>query len=192
MFERNNRLLNGAKILIVDDEQDVVETVVELLNMCETVTASSFEEAKKLMNEQQFFLAILDVMVVNGFKLLEIATEKGIIAVTLSAHAHSSKHAVESYEKGASYYIPKEKTSHIVTFLNDVLEAIEKGQSPWSKWLERMEGFSDAKLAFDIKRNNVPRHNYFDDKNGDIPFVFRSLIHMSPISRAYFPHRHSF
>ena len=42
-------LLDGKKILIVDDEPDVLEVLTELLDMCEVVTASTFEQAKELL-----------------------------------------------------------------------------------------------------------------------------------------------
>ena len=43
----DNSLLEGKKILIVDDEPDVLDVLEEMLDMCEVVKASSFEEAKK-------------------------------------------------------------------------------------------------------------------------------------------------
>ena len=39
-------LLKGKTVLIVDDERDVLETLEDLLSMCEVVKASTFEEAK--------------------------------------------------------------------------------------------------------------------------------------------------
>ena len=42
-------LLDGKKILAVDDEPDIVEALEELLSMCDVVKASTFEEAKDLL-----------------------------------------------------------------------------------------------------------------------------------------------
>ena len=53
--------LEDKKILIVDDEPDVLESLEELLNMCTTVRAQSFEEADALLKSQDFDLAILDI-----------------------------------------------------------------------------------------------------------------------------------
>ena len=44
-----NDLLEGKRVLIVDDEPDVLESLIELLSMCDVVTASTFEEAKELL-----------------------------------------------------------------------------------------------------------------------------------------------
>ena len=55
-------LLNGKKVLAVDDEQDILAVLVELLDMCKVVTASTFEEAKQLLISDDFDIAILDII----------------------------------------------------------------------------------------------------------------------------------
>ena len=40
-------ILKDKKILIVDDEPDILETLVELLDMCLIDSAPDFETAKK-------------------------------------------------------------------------------------------------------------------------------------------------
>jgi len=47
-------LLDNKKILIVDDEPDVLEALVELLSMCEVVKAASYDEAKELLESRVF------------------------------------------------------------------------------------------------------------------------------------------
>ena len=51
-------LLDGKKVLIVDDEPDILDTLEDLLPMCRVVKASSFEEAETLLDSQNFDLAI--------------------------------------------------------------------------------------------------------------------------------------
>ena len=131
-------LLKGKRVLIVDDEPDVLETLKELLPMCEVTKASNFEEAKKLLEAQYFDMAILDIMGVDGYKLLEIANKREIIAVILTAHALSPDNIVRSYKEGAASYIPKDEMANITTFLNDILEAKESGKSFWWRWLVRL------------------------------------------------------
>ena len=46
----NSDLLEGKKVLIVDDEPDVLATLEELLSMCSVVKASSFDEALSLIH----------------------------------------------------------------------------------------------------------------------------------------------
>ena len=40
-------LLEGKKILIVDDEADILETLEEELELCDISTASSFQEGQR-------------------------------------------------------------------------------------------------------------------------------------------------
>ena len=143
--------LNYKRILIVDDEPDILETLEELLPMCDVVKASSFEEAKALLEVQYFDIAVLDIMGVNGYKLLEIANKRKIMAVMLTAHALSPEETVKSYKEGAAYYIPKEKISEIVTYLNDILEAKEEGKNFWTRWLDRFALYYDTKFGPDWK-----------------------------------------
>jgi DNA-binding NtrC family response regulator len=139
--------LKGKKVLIVDDEPDVLDTVEELLEMCESSRAGSFEEAKDLMENQPFDIAILDIMGVDGFKLLDIANEKKIIAVMLTAHAFSPENTVKSFKKGAAYFVPKEKIVNIATYLNDILEVVQEGKGFWRKWLERLNEYYKEKFG---------------------------------------------
>jgi PleD family two-component response regulator len=52
-------ILKGKKILVVDDEPDVLESLVEILEECDLETASSFESAKELFEKKEFDAAIL-------------------------------------------------------------------------------------------------------------------------------------
>ena len=66
-------LLEGKRILLVDDEPDVLDTLEDLLPMCETVKASNFNAAKDYLESEHFDMAVLDIMGVEGYDLLEIA-----------------------------------------------------------------------------------------------------------------------
>jgi response regulator RpfG family c-di-GMP phosphodiesterase len=149
----NNRL-EGKTILIVDDEMDVLKTLAELLPMCEVAKASSFEGAKELLETRTFDMAILDIMGVDGYELLKLANKKGVIAVMLTAHAHSPESTVKSYEKGAASYVPKEEIAYITTYLNDILEAKEKGKHFWWRWLDRFGDAYDKKFGPEWRRDN--------------------------------------
>ena len=140
-------LLNGKRILLVDDEADVLDTLEDLLPMCENVRASSFEEAKTYLETQHFDMAILDIMGVEGYKLLEIASHRKVTSVMLTAHALSPENVVRSYKEGAASYLPKEEMANIASFLNDVLDAIEKGKNPWIRWYDRLGSFFEKKFG---------------------------------------------
>lgn len=131
-------LLDGKKVLIVDDEPDILEVVVDMLPMCKTHTASNFEDAKKLLETKSFDLAVLDIMGVDGYGLLKIANRKKIPAIMLTAHAFNPPNLVKSIREGAAAYVPKEEISNIAVFLNDVLVARATGKNPWGAWQDRL------------------------------------------------------
>lgn len=139
--------LEDKRVLIVDDEPDVLETLEELLSMCEIVAASSFDEAQDLLETHGFDMAVLDIMGVNGYKLLDIANEKKILAVMLTAHALTPEDTVKSYKRGAAFFVPKEEMANMTTFLSDVLEAKEKGENYWARWLDRLGHYYDKKFG---------------------------------------------
>ena len=131
-------LLVGKKILIVDDEPDVLDVLEELLSMCQVERASTFDEAKKLLDSKEFDLAILDIMGVDGYKLLDMAKKRNITTVMLTAHAFSPENLVKSIKEGADCYLPKEEIKNITTFLIDVLKAKKEKKSPWGPWQEKL------------------------------------------------------
>lgn len=136
MAEQN--LLEGKKILVVDDEADVLEILEELLPMCDVIKASTYQEAKALFESEAFDMAILDIMGVDGYGLLDIAKQKNIPAAMLTAHAFTPKNLVRSIKEGAVSYIPKEEITHIAAFLEDIFKAKKEGRSPWEPWQERL------------------------------------------------------
>jgi len=147
-------LLRGKRVLIVDDEQDVLDTLKDLLSVCEIKAVTTFEEAKKLLETQSFDIAILDIMGVQGYRLLEIARDKKVMPVMLTANALSVNDTVKSYRKGAASFVPKEEMVNIVTFLNDILEAKEQGKHFWWRWLDRFAFYYDKKFGSDWKSSD--------------------------------------
>ena len=148
------KCLEGKRLLIVDDEPDVLDALEEVLSLCHVTKASSFEEAEALLQDQYYDLVILDIMGVRGFDLLKIATEKELTAVMLTAHALTPENLVKSYQEGAASYFPKEQMSDIESFLNDILQAREKGKNPWIRWYDRMGSFFEKRFGPDWKKND--------------------------------------
>ena len=134
------KILEGKKLLIVDDEPDVLETLKDLLDMCDIDTAADFETGEKLLNQNKYDIAVLDIMGVKGYELLEIANKKSITALMLTANALNPDNFVKSISKGAEAYIPKEKMSEIAIFLSDLLKAQEGTEKP-GRWFSRLESY---------------------------------------------------
>jgi DNA-binding response OmpR family regulator len=139
--------LKGKRILIVDDEPDVLETLEDMLDMCEVVKATNFEEAKQYLNKQRFDLAVLDIMGVRGYDLLDIAVKKKVTAVMLTAHALSPEDTMKSYKCGAAYYVPKDKIAEMPEILTKILDAKKKGKNTWLPFMDWAEAYYNAKFG---------------------------------------------
>lgn len=102
------------RLLIVDDEEDMLtglqRTIERNIAGLEVVTATRANEALRLMAEQSFDLALLDVMMpeMNGIALLEKlrARDPELSVVMMTAFA-SIDLAVDAIKKGAYDFITK-------------------------------------------------------------------------------------
>jgi len=157
----HEKILKGKRVLIVDDEQDILDQLKEVLDMCEVDTASSFEQGKDLLKTRFYHLAVLDIMGVRGYELLEIANERGVPALMLTAHALSKDNLKKSFEKGAAYYVPKDEMARIDVFLADILEAREKNKNVFLKWYERLSGFCEKRFGANWKDDEPEFWDHF-------------------------------
>ncbi len=163
------KILEGKHILIVDDEPDVLETLVDLLNMCQTDTAPDFETARDFLNKKTYDMAIFDIMGVKGYDLLELANQRGVPALMFTAHALSPDDFFKSIKGGAKAYIPKEKMSEIATYVAELLKARQEGIQKPVGWFTRLEKYFDRKFGSDwLQRYKKFRPDYdwlfFDDE----------------------------
>ena len=141
------KILKGKRVLIVDDEEDILDFLTELLEMCKLDRATNFDEGKKLLESNYYHAAVLDIMGVRGYELLEIANQREIPALMLTAHALSQDNLKKSFEKGAAYYVPKDEIGKVDVFLADILDAIDKKKNVFVKWYERLSGFCDRRFG---------------------------------------------
>lgn len=136
-------ILNGKKILAVDDEPDVLSTLEEeVLQAAPRAIfekATTYEEAVKKLQSQSYDVVILDIMGVRGFELLDLAVQKNLRVAMLTAHALTPEALKRSFEKKAYAYLPKEKLGEIVPFLEDVLKY--DYLPGWKRLMKKLEGF---------------------------------------------------
>ena len=157
-------ILDGKRILIVDDEPDLLETLVEILDMCLVDSAPNFDTARKFLSKNIYDLAILDIMGVRGYELLEIANERNIPALMLTAHAVSPDNLVKSIKGGAQSYIPKDKISEITLHVADILKSREKGDERGVDWFEKLEPYFNKKFGEGWKEKDREFWDVYDRK----------------------------
>lgn len=139
-------VLDGKRILAVDDETDVTalleQEILDASPSCRVENASSYEEAVKLLESNDYDLVILDIMGVRGFDLLELAVKKNMKVTMLTAHALSPEALGRAHDMGARAYLPKEKLGEIVPFLEDALT--HSFESGWERLMERLHVYFNA------------------------------------------------
>ena len=136
-------ILRDKRILVVDDEADILETIEELMDMCSLETVKTYEEARKRIRETHYDLAVLDIMGVQGYKILERARERKIPALMLTAHALTPEHLKTSIEKEADAYVPKDMLADIPVFVADLLTARQQGKKTGFKWFSLLKPLFD-------------------------------------------------
>ncbi len=103
--------MNRKKILIVDDNKDILESLNLLLsNTYDLSLAFNGKSALQLLNKKQFDLAIVDLKMedMNGIELLEKIKEISPSTKVIILTAHGSiELAVKALKKGASDFIEK-------------------------------------------------------------------------------------
>jgi DNA-binding NtrC family response regulator len=119
-----SNILKDKRILAVDDEPDILDTLQEILGDIEGLVfdrATDYETGFHLLRSWSYDAVILDIMGVRGFDLLNAAVHLGFPTVMLTAHAFSARDLKQAIEMGARAYIPKERMFDIAAFLEDVL-----------------------------------------------------------------------
>lgn len=154
-----NSILNGKKILAVDDEPDVLEVLEEeIMDACPDCTfetATTFETAVQLLETSIYDVVILDIMGVRGFDLLDIAVKRNLRVAMLTAHALSPDALKRSYEMKARAYLPKDKLGEIVPFLEDILQ--NDYETGWKKLSKKLYSFFTERFESDWeKKTGMP------------------------------------
>jgi DNA-binding NtrC family response regulator len=158
----NAQILEGKKILVVDDEPDILDTVQEALASSQVAVAGSFDEARRLIVAGSYDLVILDIMGVDGFALLEACREKKLPAAMLTAHAMNVESLNRAVRLGAVSFLPKEELSRLPELVAEILESLEQGQTHWVKLFKRLGPFFKEKLGilWEEEESKFPKTYY--------------------------------
>lgn len=168
-------ILNGKRILVVDDEPDVLEVLgEEILSVCpdsQIDKATTFEDAKELLNSWRYDIVILDIMGVRGFDLLDLASKHKFPVAMLTAHALSPEALKRSIEMGARAYLPKEKLGEVVPFLEDILEY--EAPAGWNRLFGKLGDFFDDRFGPNWRKSD---DRFWRDFNSNIEGRYDRVI----------------
>ena len=130
--------LNKKSILIVDEEQDVLDSFEDLLEMCSVQTARRFIEAKEFLLNNDYDAAIMDVYLINCIDLINIAKREFTPCLLLFSDYNPEGSLIKAVEYGADYLAPKFDMLEIYRYLCDMLTSVEKRGNPWVEWRRRL------------------------------------------------------
>jgi len=145
-------ILNGKSILAVHDEPNVLvileEEILTAAPKCKFEKATTYQEATQKLESKNYDMAILDIMGVCGFDLIDLAVKSNLQVAILTAHDLNPSLSKRSFEMKARAYLHKEKLEEIVPFLEDMLTY---EHLPWWKHVfKKLEGFFTEKFG-DLK-----------------------------------------
>jgi len=159
-MSQTDSFLKNKHILAVDDEWDVIETIQEILDEANIDIAQDYETASEKIFNTQYDLAILDIMGVNGIKLLEECVQRDIPAVMLTANSMNPESLMKSIKKGAISYLSKEHLSELDTLINELMGEKEQGKPTWKLLFEKLGNHFNQRFGDGWKEDNK---NFWDD-----------------------------
>jgi len=131
-------MVRSARILVVDDEPVIRETMAEVLNTegREIVTAASGEEALALLQNESFDLMLLDLIMpgLGGLQVMEKARAiaPDTVVIMLTAHGTLSS-AIQAMRHGAHDYLLKPASAP------RIMASVEEGLRRRQETLRRRE-----------------------------------------------------
>ncbi len=144
--------LKDKMVLVVDDEEDVLDSVEEELDMCILHKATDYESALQRLLSYTYDIVILDIMGVNGFELLQQSVSRGFPTVMLTAHALTPEALKKSIKLGAVSFLPKEQLPQLRSHLEDVLVGTKK--QVWQKLFDRLGSQFNRRFGPDWKERD--------------------------------------
>ncbi|MDZ7579948.1 MAG: response regulator [Deltaproteobacteria bacterium] len=157
-------ILKNKRLLIVDDEPDVLETLLDVLDMCVIDTAPNYETALKFLEKTPMMPPYSTSWGCWGLYLLTTAVTSGIPVLMLTAHALNPDTLVSSIKAGARAYVPKDEMADIQNFLIDLLAAREGTDHKRSRWFTRLKPVFDRKFGPGWREKDRSFWNDFDLK----------------------------
>jgi CheY-like chemotaxis protein len=159
-------ILDGKKILAVDDEPDILdvleEEILEAAPKCKFEKATTYHEATRRLTSRTYDVVILDIMGIRGFELLNLSAKRNLTVAMLTAHALYPESLKRSIEMKARAYLPKEKLGEVVPFLEDILNY--DYLPGWGRLMKELEGYFNSRWGRSWKKSEEKFWKEFDEK----------------------------
>ncbi len=136
-------ILEGKQILAVNDDPEVLEVlqqkILEAGLICRFDKATTYHQAVERLLCLTYDLVVLDIKGSRSFDLLNLAVMRNFPVAMLASNPLNPDSLKRSIEMGAGAYLPKDKMSEIVPFLEDMLTC--KCLPGWRRLFGKMRRF---------------------------------------------------
>ena len=171
---RRDTGVTHGRILLIDDNKDILSLLADSLDEYEVITASNADEALEKARRQMPDLIITDIMMPGTDGLQLAATIRNdrhmshVPLIILSAR-NSTDDKVEGLRSGADAYVTKPFT---LGYLRAVIARLLQGKTEVREYYSSSASayqYSNGKLVDNESRDFVDRLNSFIDSNLDNP-----------------------
>jgi len=128
MIKRGTQKVNDVKILVVEDEDFVRESLIDYLDMKgyeNTLSATKGEEAIQIIEKENLNFVLLDIQLADetdGMKVLKRAREISPDSKIIMMSAYYREYGQEAKKLGAYAFIKKPIRQETLTELEEKLE----------------------------------------------------------------------
>ncbi len=149
-----------AKVLIVDDEEDICEILAFNLKSegYTTLTVNSAEEGLKVLDDS-IHIILLDIMMggMSGYHFAEKIRKQGYSQAIIFITAKDSENEMlTGFSLGADDYITKPfSIKEVLARVNAVLKRLSKGQDKGQKLLNTEDSWTFRDLALKLKSKEL-------------------------------------
>jgi DNA-binding response OmpR family regulator len=174
---QNKSYLAGKRILAVDDEEDILASIEDILQDTSVDCAATYESGSEKIKNNKYDLVILDIMGVNGLKLLEESVDRNFPTVMLTAHAVNPETLVACIRRGAIAYLPKETLPELDELLTAIFRAHEQGEPPWKLLFDKLGAFFEERFGANWKDKDKSFWSDFDRTYAISKGIQERIIH---------------
>ena len=141
----NNSFLTDKRILVVDDEWDVLESIYDHLSSARSLDITSDRDnALDCIANNPYDFAILDIMSDHGIELLEECVKKDIPAIILISATAPRELLMTAVKKGAVSYLAKKHTDELKTLIYQLFESQEQGDPAWKLMFKKLQEITNG------------------------------------------------
>ena len=136
--------LKDKRILVVDDEWDVLESIHDHLSSACIDITSDRDNALEYISNNRYDFAILDIMNGHGIELLEECVKKDIPAIILITATAPRELLMEAVKKGAVSYLAKKHLDELKTLIYQLFASQDQGNPEWKLMFKKLQEISNG------------------------------------------------